>query len=658
MPVQLQDEGHIPIYNKGSFCLPKFEECENVKEKAVIKLLRASDAYMTRSKNANDMRDQYLYNAIKSLELVCLNYAALISPQLELLTYLKLALVMIELHEVEKAEKYLLNVLEITTRHNLILFSFVAEYFGGQLLHKTNPKLSPRYLQEKIMKYDKKGLCQFADLLRTLRIMTIIEDDPANALIMLNESLDNPNLDPMIRSICLIFHCNIAPHHRKHDDCKTKLDEVQSIFLNLDEVPIQLRAMYLLSKYAISVKNREQDESEVVMKELNVLISSEHGVNWTEWSECGSFNIPVRVSFNDDLLTELNCEVPWLTSNEFVITFYALTSLKLLQQNPKATAATKTLKYCMELIDNDLQFSVQQSIQSQSTLRNHISKIRDSILVYQAWDDLLKDKPSSTSKLEELVGNFNQDAMHANNPHSPRRIVGNVLFLLGVACQVKGQKKEAQYFYSLIQQGYNNLVKSNGGSFLETLSVADKDMLTHRSDDIKLLSALHLLLLHEYFNETDSELEGSRSHSFELTELYARMDTYTRGLKGQLSVENFLDRFAVTYYTSKSVLFDGKENLFLEMSQGEMEEFSKSGSGSALTTMLNYVLFHNDNDKNNLRMIYLERTMQSIKISLWQEFKKPLNVFVLRALEAELNPHTELDLLAEIRIRLEFLSKN
>lgn len=644
---------HIPIFSSDHFKFP-INANNGSESNRVIKLLRTSDAYISKSKDDLLHRYTLLSYALKCLEFILHHYSEYLTPQLELLTYLKIAIALVESEVPEKAEAYLLRLLKLSKRNNLVSISFVSEFIGGQILAKNNPKLSISYVEEKITRYDELGLHQLSDLFRVLKVTSYMHFNPigaTNALLTLSE---RHSVDPFLRGISLLYLCNVLSYTDPAYDCKEKLDKAQELLFKNKRSPIQLRAMLLLLKFSILVKSGSHEESEIVMNELNVLVSAQHSEKWVEWKETGTFQIELPLPISDGEITTIFCEASWLTSNEFVIIYYALTALKMLVHNPKGNASSRALQYCRDLIDNEIQQS-----SSNGVLSSRIAHLRDTIIVYQAWSSFLKEKPNFNSEIEEIVRVHNRNELKDIKLLVTDDTISNILYLFGISSLADKHRETAEYYFLLLKN--RKSVDANvGNECMRAYSVLAPPHLSgiSKTDELKVFSTIHLLLLSEYHATKPGINDAPAAENLAL--MYMDLDCYARNFKPQAFSHNELSRCMplITYWALKELFSTNSSDLVLNLETKNLEEISNSESGLAFTSILNFLLFRRFHGDTEVSKRYLERTLNSVKGSLMLRIQRSLNRFLLTSLIEELNSHADQELYEEIKVRLDFVSNN
>lgn len=650
---------HLPVFSRDSFRF-SINLNNGLESSRVLKLLRTSDAYVSKSKDDLPHRYSLLSYALKCLELVLHHYSENLTPQLELLTYLKIAIALAESEVPEKAEAYLLRLLELSKRNNLVLMTFVSEFIGGQILAKNNPKLSISYVEEKITRYDELGLHQLSDLFRVLKVSSYMQFNPIGAINALHTLSERHSVDPFLRGISLLYLCNVLSYTDPAYDCRENIDKAQKLLSENKRTPIQLQAMLLLLKFSILVKSGSHEESEIVMNELNVLVSAQHSEKWIGWNETGTFQIELPLPISDGEITTISCEALWLTSNEFVIIYYALTALKILVHNPKGNASSRALQYCRELIDNELhQSSSNGAVIHDSPIRSRIANLRDTIIVYQAWSNFLREKSNFDSEIEEIVRAHNRSKLKDKILLVTNGTINNILYLFGISSLAGKHRKRAEYYFLLLRD-IKSFDANVGNECMRAYSVLAPPHLSaiSKTDELKVFSTIHLLLLSEYHTRkprTNNDVPVTKNN---LDSMYTDLDCYARNFKPQAFNHRELFRClpSITYWALKELFSTNESELLLNLETKNLEELSSSESGVAFTSILNFLLFRRFHDHTEVSKKYLERTLKSVNASVMLRFQRSLNRFLLTSLIEEFNSHADRELYEEIKVRLEFLS--
>lgn len=655
----LYDE-HIPVFSRDSFKLHINANNESRSDR-VTKLLRTSDAFISKSKDDINHRYTLLSYALKCLELIMHQYSEYLTPQLELLTYLKTAIALVESEVPEKAEAYLLRLLELSKRNNLVLISFVCEFIGGQILARNNPKLCISYVEEKITRYDELGLHQLSDLLRVLKVSSYMHFNPIGATNALFTLSERHSVDPFLRGISLLYLCNVLSYTDPSYDCRDKIEKAKDLLLGNKRTPIQLQAMLLLLKFSILVKSGSHEESEIVMNELNVLVSAQHSEKWAGWNETGTFQIELPLPISDGELTTIFCDASWLTSNEFVIIYYALTALKMLVHNPKGNASSRALQYCRDLIDNEVQqVSLNGRVIYDTRIRSRIANLRETIIVYQAWSSFVKEKPNFESEIEGIVHAYNENELKDEILLATDSTISNILYLFGVSSLVDEHRERAEYYFLLLKNK-KSLDASVGYESTRAYSVIAPPLLSgiSKTDELRVFSMIHLVLLSEYHSR-DPRVNDDAPAENNLSAMCMDLDTYARNFKPQEFNHTEISRCipSITYWVLKELFSTNGSELSSNLETKNLEELSSSELGVAFTSIVNFLLFRRFHNGTDMSKRYLERTLNSVKASLMLRFQRSLNKFLLASLIEEFNNHADQELYEEIKVRLDFVSNS
>lgn len=643
---------HIPIFHNGSFQLPVMRYTGLIDDKA-LSMLKASDAYFLRSKKQLEQRGTYLCYALKCLEFVTTEYVDSISPHVELLTYLKLSTIMSECQEHERAEFYLMKLLEISSRYGLAYMSFLAELSGAKQLMRNSPRLAVSYIDDKISKYEDLQLLEFADLFRLVRVESLMKYD-CNGAIAVLDSVSEPasKAHGTIRAISSLYRSNILNYRNPFCRQDNRVVEAQQE-LDDNKAPAQLKAMALLLRFSMLLKSGRIDQSESVLTELNNFIATEHSQKWHAWKDDGTFEISIPISANGDLICDITCEVSWLSSNEFVILYYALTACKIMLKSPKSSAASKTLQYCKDLVDKEMS-CVASLMPEHSAVRQRIEDLRNMILIYQAWCNLLNDDLTYQSRIEEILNVHNR----SERTQMSAAVIQQILYYFGMSGQASALPELATYYYMLLKKkerdytecdpndAYSDIIFTTTPGYLKSISSIK---------EIDIMATLCLETLVGYRNpktwRANSCSDGTETNNFEL-----------QALDEDATIFDFVNDssntiFQVTHWTVRSFIQHSDTAPHLKQNaEQQMEQISMSESGFALTTMLNYLLFRFNRNSLELREVYLERTLLSVKSSLTLPSQKAINTYVLKYLLGELQEQPGHHLFQEISVRLQFLN--
>lgn len=508
--------------------------------------------------------------SIKALLLIVKKYSLCLNPQLELIIYFKLArLYLNETENLNRADDYINKAITIASRNNLIKMKFISEFLAGRILEKTNSKLLPNYLNEKIKRYKSSGYNNLSDLLLLSKINSLLVSDYSTGLIVLQSLIIDPTVDSTISILSQLFAASLILYRGSPSNCQSLLSKVETTLESVNGIPPQIIAMKLLLQFQLYIQTNEVSQSSSAQKQINSFINGQRSIQWKSWNESGSFVLETSPSSSHPTTTHgdtIPYQIFWLNSDEFVITFYFLTGVHLLSELQNLKKANKVFTVCLGLINSQLEelTKIKDSKRNfpVSQLTNKIIRLNYTkifIQYYQVWLQFTNNDFSGTGPLQEFLDNYNANNFTEEEICYYKLLVPKILYLFGVYSQFHGDLKAAKHYYLKVRNATKcHSTKSatiaslqfNSGIGGETFQ-AEKEY-----SELYVYSTIHLLMISNYELAKFSKIPKEEQDNNRINEAHRFIATLYQDLSEAFNTKNKLtsNTFTMNFTMSNKLL--------------------------------------------------------------------------------------------------------
>ncbi|CUM63256.1 uncharacterized protein PRCAT00000827001 [Priceomyces carsonii] len=579
--------------------------------------------------------------SIKALLILIKKYGQCLNPMLELVVYFKLAKIYFsETDNLNKADDYVNKAIVISTRNNLIKVKCISELLAAQILEKTNTKILLKYVDEKMISYKNVGLNHLSNLFKILKVNNLIYSDYTTALVVLQSLSNDPDIDKVNRILCLLFQSNIHLYRGSPIQALKLLEEVENL-ISLKDVPSQIYAMLLLLKYSTLIHNNNPGETKKMMHEINAFITNEQKNDWMSWREDGFFKLSLSVSLAGD--NDISYQVSWLNSDEFVILFYFITGVALLNETYGGKSkAKKVFEKCLEVIEKQLKELTRVTQGSRdfplNQLNNKILKlnfIKYQVMYYQVWANFIKGDLGDLTPLNEFMTYYNEGKFTNEELCYYKLLLPKLFYIFAIYYQNKGDINAAKNYF-MKTRNYSSSLKKTRDKNVPILQLAlgvgsECVRAENNFSELYVFSTLHLLILSEYELSTLSKcmsptLDINNCHKF-CTILYQDLSKVFNN-----SHEAASNSFSMSFVSSNLLLeFTYKLLLFLydsKFSKGEIKQLEGS-SFPFLEYLQQYLIYKASGDLGE-RNEYFQKCIANTAEGAGSELENALNIIVLQ----------------------------
>ena len=553
-PQSYEEYGYNPYHNVAFTRF--FNSAElSLKEITVLNLFNISETFLRKaheivlesSANFSGEYFKMIKLSVKALLLLTKKYGKCLDPYLELIVYYKLANIYLkETENIDLAERHINRAIAIASRNNLLYIKFISEFLAAQVILKLKPELTLKYIEERILNFDKLSIHSIACVFKLFKIQLLMTIDSDRAMSSLQPLIHDSSLDDTSKLISIILQTNLCVSRHLIDDAKRYSRQAKDFIEDTNfSYPRQIYAMYYLSQLSFSIQNEVKDDAEKVIRQISNYILYELGNGWKDWNEDGTFKVIFQPARENSHTANFSYTVSWFNSDEFVIVFYIMRGVFHINDNSKFTKAKKILEKCLCIIDGQLdQLTYKTKSKRKFSLKqlsNRISRLRFFRYYanfYFAWIGYLNHDFSAMDAFEEFVNHYERNHLAYKEQVSDYDIlVPKTLYLLGLLAHSKGQYCKAKEFFLEIRH------------FTESKTLAHNDL---------ALTSFKFLLGNGAFNEL---------YLFSSFHLWIIAEFDIASIR-ELSVkdEGYIDNLNVAYKFRREV-YDDLVNAVLEQTQ-------------------------------------------------------------------------------------------
>lgn len=572
-------------YNDGALLRSDFDLSKS--EFTVHNLIYTSEFFLNKAHlmvldTSDDVGMKNYYKmiklSIKALLILIKKYGQFLNPHLELIIYFRLAkLFLNETNNLDRADDYVNKAISISSRNNLVKLKFATEFLAGKILDKTNPKLLPNYLNEKIKTYQSSGYNDLASLLILFKINSLLISDYRTGLIVLQTLTSNSTIS-IISTIACLFEASLHLYRGSPKNCQTSLSKVEDQVIK--EFP-QLIAMKLLLQFQFYNQTNDVTNCRNAYEQIGDFISRQRENQWSSWNEDGSFVL--ESSIGDDLIP---FQIFWLNSDEFVIVFYFLTGVHFLFELQHPKKADKVFNVCLGLINSQLEELTKIKASKRkfpvSQLTNKIIRLNYTkiyIQYYQVWLLFMKNDFSSIGPLQAFLDNYNANNFTDEELCYYKLLIPKIYYLFGIYNQFHGDLNTAKRYYFLVRQCTSRKSKTSLiASSLQFLSGIGGETFQAENEysELFVFSTLHLLVITNYhlqiLSSTPNNKQGfdhntqvSENYNF-ISSLYQDLDegfNTERKLSSNTFTMNFTmsNKFLVLTHQAMQLIYASDDNV-------------------------------------------------------------------------------------------------
>lgn len=477
----------------------------------------------------------YVKVALKALHMLLSEHATRLNPSLELAVHYKLAkLYFFETLNATVAELYISKAISLSARHNLLSIRASCEFLYCQILESSKAGLVEPFFLERKTFYNKCKWDNIANMFSLLRANLLMTTSLQNGVAAL-QLLSTSTTALFAHILSLVLLANVGMYRGSPETSSEYLSRARKA---IEQVlaPPQLKVMVMLGQLACFVQLNHADKAKGLIEELSKIVNSQREAKWESWREDGYFTLSIPVAEGQD--TSLSFDVQWLSSDEFVIMYYFLSGVLLLQESANYKRAHKILSTCLEIINIQLEELTQakQSTRSFSVslLTGKIVRLnytRFCVYYYKLWLDFMhKDDFTGIALIEGFVKSFDESNFTKEELCYYKLLIPRFYYLAGLYYHSHGDLVAAKYYYQRVRDTClsaslpDNLAVSNSQ---RSLGIGCEHLLSRGdSNELYIFATLHLLILNEYemwrFALLPDETGQQMAHSREqLTSLYS-----------------------------------------------------------------------------------------------------------------------------------------
>lgn len=664
---------------------PNFEESTTT-EMIIHNLLATSEYFVNKAHSSVTQTglDGENYNtmikvAIKSLLMILKKYKQALDPQIELYSCYKLSKIYFEeTANIELADEYINKAISISTRNNLIPIRFQSEFLAAQIIGETNASLLPNFLNEKIQNYLALGLTDHSNMFQLLQINNLFVLDPETSLIFLQSMARNPSLDDFTRVLCLLYQSNLHLHRGSPMYSNHVLIEVERLLVGVAQspatqvgIPTQLLGMFYFLRYLNFIQTNNIAHAKEYMKLISTFMVEQQKSGWKTWKDDGTFKIQARVPYT----------VSWLNSDEFVIMFYFLTGVNLL--NEAANGKKKSKKVfdkCLQIIEkqlNDLAGANTRNFPISQLRQNayRLKYIKFSINFYQAWMGFICNEVKATTYLNEFMLQYNEGFDDEEFCYY-KILIPKVLYLFAVHYHFQGDLQAAKYFYLKVRNMTTNLEQPLNlqiASLQLQLGIGPETLQSKNEfNELFVYSTLHLLILTEFEVGLIAKTPNTND---KLNTYYALREVLHQDLMRAFQTQNSSNSFSLNFTNSNDLLnltyhlvlstfnelqsaqqLNVNKTLLLQMSD-TMQKLQNAPYFPFIVNLISYMIYvGTDNIEEKKK--YYAKCREVISKSSNSINDKIISIFILRSLIPEFRGNGEIELTTMAEFQLEFFYKS
>lgn len=470
--------------------------------------------------------------SIKALLILTKRYAQFLNPELKLIAYFKLAKIYFsETENLNKADDYINKAINVSSRNNLINLKFMSEVLAAQILEKTNPNLLLNYLNEKINNYKNLKLNNYANLFQFLKVSNSLLLNYSSGLIVLQSVTQDPDIDQITKALFMLHQCNMHLYRGSPNEASNLLEQISfQIFNSGVEFPVQVRAMFYLLSLLKNIQINNIDACERCTKDVNLLINSEQKNKWRSWGEDGKFRINIPMGSEYSKLG-FSYQVSWLSSDDFVIMFYFLLGMSLLEQahNGKRKAK-KVFDRCLQIIEKQIQ-ELTTKVQSSrnfplNQLNNKLIKLhymKYNINYYQVWMNFLTNNFSDISPLNEFMSRYNKNSFNSEELCYYRLLLPKLFYVFGLYYHNAGDMAASKFYFMKVRNFSSSFKRQNDKkiSVLQlSLGLGSESICAENEfSELYVFASLHLIIINEFEVRKISHLNRNQNKEI-LNELH------------------------------------------------------------------------------------------------------------------------------------------
>ncbi|CAK7901950.1 hypothetical protein CAAN1_06S06722 [[Candida] anglica] len=544
-----------------SFIRPSDEETEkrNLLERyfqseraevSVNSLISASDYFLAKAHelvlttNEDSGRQVYckmVKISIQALLILLNRYKQSLNPKFESIICFKLARIYFsETDNINRAEDYVNRAISIASRNNLVQIKFVSEFLGALILQATNSPLISNYLDERISSLRSMKMYRLANLFTILKINYLMVMDSATGLVVLQSLCRDPEIDVGTKALSFLYQASIHLYRGSPKIALELLEQTQVMDSPLN-FPIQLKAMYYLQKLLVLVQTNQSKLSKVVMKEIGKFLLEQQEKGWKSWNEDGTF----QISFPIENISNISYRVSWLNSDEFVVIFYFLTGVSML--NNGKNKSLKVFNRCLQIINSQLSQLTDDKISERNFSSTELSKkklkftyMKYSVHYYQILQNFMNNDFTSScwKPLEEFLEKVNTNQFNDEEWTCYQLLVPNILYLFALYHQHSGDLQKAKKYYIKVRDYTSEISRERKSASISfdqsSLGVGGYSFQAcGQHNELYVYSSLHLLILTEYELNLSTNIELDNVHKMrqiiykELSETFTTARTTT-----------------------------------------------------------------------------------------------------------------------------------
>ncbi|EGW35273.1 uncharacterized protein SPAPADRAFT_130860 [Spathaspora passalidarum NRRL Y-27907] len=407
-------------------------------------------AYQSSTITGLENHNKFIILAIKMLLIVTKKYKAKLKPKQESIVYYRLGkLYLIETTNIHKAEEYINKALDIANFHEFKQIRFYCELLLAQILETTNLKLCANYVFSKGQYYKQKGDHVYSNLFQLLRIKSLIVSDCATALVVLQGSILDPNLNDSIKCLCLIYEANLHCYRGSPDIAIKLLGEAEQLAYRDGDnpiMPVQIDGMILLCRLTAYSNMNMVAEAESCRKLISNYIKAQTEEGWKSWNDNGIVRVEIDELDHDTTIPFL---FRWLNSDEFVITYYLITGSTYMSHDGYSE---KVFDRCLQMISDQkkrISNGGSKSLLSPREVANRMLKLRYLqfvIAFYKTWIGFLKGEYKKITNMNVFM-NENNSKFSSEEYSCFKPLLPLIYYMFAAFYQDKGDIQAAKYYY-------------------------------------------------------------------------------------------------------------------------------------------------------------------------------------------------------------------